>query len=148
MRFLLNTTSTHPDCNGNCDYGLIEMTPEYASLILRRHAAFLRLAREEDLLGEVTFWDASIEYFEHCDAFDALDEDREKVGKPSLFAGEDWVLLEDGVAVPEEAFQRTECDRLVVAVDRVRWCSIPRHCSFWVSTGSVPIAEIAKIASR
>lgn len=142
MKIVLGTCSSNPNFNADCDFGLVELTPEYAELILKRMQALAELAKSDRSLHEAHYWDASASYFQTT-FDDELDEDLEE-------AHDTYVVLKENVEVPEKSFKRVEYTRMVVSVMgeelEVSWRASPKNASLYVETNELPKSLIEEAA--
>ena len=129
MILIFNTRSSNEDWNGNCDYAIVDLTPNLARLALKRIDYVRALKRKDKHVSDITFWDYSAEYAEY---FDEIEE------YPEL-AGVDLIRHAETVNIPEGKQQATACFRMVVYDDGVYWEACPKYSSVVVSTEGVPV---------
>ncbi len=136
-RFLMRAHSSNPDYSGDCDYAVIDVTPDLAARMAARHDALVAAKAADPDLYETTYWHYACKFFRYSDAAD------EALGR------EDFVPFPDGLSVPEEDFQRTDCDRMVVAEGGVRWECYVKHAdpTPTIDTARLPIDLIRKLAA-
>lgn len=142
MRIVLGTCSSNSDFNGGCDFGLVELTPEYAELILKRMQALAELAKSDQSLHEAHYWDSSASYFQTT-LDEGLDEDLEP-------AYDTYVVLKENVEVPDKAFKRVEYTHMVISVMgeelEVSWRASPKNASLYIETNELPKSLIEEAA--
>ena len=143
MKIVLSTWSTIDDYNADCDFGLVDLTPILAARILSRMDFIDRLRTDDAALHEVSFWDATAGFFatpNHESLVGHLPDD-----------GDSFTVLPEGIEIPVDSFQTTECDRLVIDVYgkdlEVTWRSYPKHTTLQITTASVPRTFLEKVAS-
>ncbi len=100
---------------------VVEITQEYATLILARMKALDELHAADDRAYEIYFWDNDAEWY-------ATDYDAEE-------------LVEIGEA------SRTECDQSIVRQDEICWTTIPKHSDVYMVSDGIPRKTIEAIAA-
>jgi hypothetical protein len=153
QRIVLDASSSNPDFNGDCDYAVVELTPELEDRIRRRVELARQAGRQDNDLWEMYFWDGAAEFYD-CGLVDACQE-----AFAADQAAQEWLasLERDGHAlVPPAADltacqpQRTECDQMIVraspsSVDpeyEIAWTIIPKHTDVYVTTRDLPVAAL------
>jgi hypothetical protein len=142
MKLIVQCVVSHPDWEG-CEFAFVDLTPELASLILRRKASRENLALSDRDVSEVHYHHYGPLYFRHTDegpVFDAIERCYTDEPDP-------WTLVPD---LQESDFEglanRTECDRMVVGRDGFWWECYPKHCDPVVETREIPYAVAEKAA--
>lgn len=130
-----------------CDYAVIDLTPELARVALRRINAFNAHKAVDLDLDEMYFGDYRAEYFspwidEKAEAAEALEEMLE--GFPVV--APDLMTAPIGFSVPESAFVRVECCQMIVRENSISFIAIPKHTDFYVHTAEVPLHLIEAAA--
>ena len=155
MRVVLKVTSSNENYNGGCEYALLDLTPDLASLALRRIAVLKEQRNLDPDIDETYYW----AYFVDC-YFDPWAESAEDVKEgegTSSAVGDmlDELKIEDNgvVSVPEN-FHVTpsqdtavECEQMVVRADAIAFMAIPKHCSVRVQTAEIPITMLEAAAA-
>ena len=117
VAIVLDTHSTDPDFNGDCDYAVVRLTPELVDQVRRRVELARQAGRQDDDLYELYFWGGTAEFYD-SGLVDACEK-----ALTAEQAAQDWLagLEQDGHAlVPPAADlatcepQRTECDQMIV----------------------------------
>ena len=146
---VLATHSTDAEFSGECDYAVVQLTPELAERVRRRAALAHQAGQQDESLCELYFWDDMVEYYdagllEACQKAIASDE-----------AARQWLngLEQDGYAiVPAAALaacetQRVECQQMVLHCSplsptphyEIAWSAMPKHMEMTVTTGDLPL---------
>lgn len=122
-----------------CDYALIDLTPGFAKLALKRIATVKDLKQCDNDLYELQYWDYQTVYFspwtaqgEGCG--DVL---AEAIEQSPTVAG-DWMEAPADLTIPELIIARIESPRMVVMGDGIFFVAILKHTDFIVSTGELP----------
>ena len=123
MRVVLKVTSSNENYNGGCEYALLDLTPDLASLALRRIAVLKEQRNLDPDIDETYYW----AYFVDC-YFDPWAESAEDVKEgegTSSAVGDmlDELKIEDNgvVSVPENfhvapsQYAAVECEQMVVS---------------------------------
>jgi hypothetical protein len=150
MRLLLKVTSGNEYNDGGCEYALVELTPELATLALSRIAALREQKILDPNIDETHYW----AYFVACyfSPYAGLaSKDKEEEGVSILLADlldELQVQDQDLVCVPD-CFQvqpcqvaAVECEKMLVREDSIAFTAIPKHASFHVQTVEIPITVL------
>jgi hypothetical protein len=142
MKLVMSTWSSD-DFNGDCDFAIVDVTSELATKILRRMDIVRRLHLEDVSVRELVFWDCTPEFFATPDdeeLVELLPED-----------GDSYKTLPADRKIPDECFQSTECECLVIDVcgEAVEafWRASPKHVEVTITTTSLPRSFIEQIAS-
>jgi len=155
VRVVLKVTSSNENYNGGCEYALLDLTPDLASLALRRIAVLKEQRNLDPDIDETYYW----AYFVDC-YFDPWAESAEDVKEgegTSSAVGDtlDELKIEDNgvVSVPENFRVQpsqcaiVECERMVVSADSISFTAIPRHASLRVATAEIPITMLETAAA-
>jgi hypothetical protein len=142
MKIALGTCSSDPDFNAGCDFALVDLTPACAERILSRMRALHNLAESDHSLHEAHYWDAEAAYFETT-----LDDEIDEQLEP---AHDTYVVLDEGIEVPAEAFKGVEYTHMVVSVIgdelEVSWRASPKSASLYVESNPLPKSLIEEAA--
>jgi len=130
--------SSADDCVGP-DFALLELTPEYAQLLLRRMAMARAQQSQDKSLYALSFWSGQPTFV----CWDALPE--ELAGQVEE---EELVILEQAPAVAADQVERVECVRAVVTPEDVYWEAIVKHTSIRLATATCPRATLAEIVQQ
>ena len=153
-RIVLETGSSNPDYSGDCDYALVELTPELVNQVRRRVELAGQAGQQDNDLYEIYFWGGTAEFFDG----DLVDACLAAVAGGDE-AGQEWLngLERVGHAlVPAAADlaacqpQRTECDQMIVRRSppsrspryEIAWTAIPKHTDVNVTTRDLPLEAL------
>jgi hypothetical protein len=151
----LKVTSGNENYNGGCEYALLDLNPDLASLALRRIAVLKEQRNLDPDIDETYYW----AYFVQCyfDPWVESAEDAKEGEGTNSAVGDtlDELKIEDNgvVSVPEN-FQVqpsqcaiVECEQMVVSADSISFTAIPRHASLGVATAKVPVTMLETAAA-
>jgi hypothetical protein len=143
---LTSTVSSDHETSG-CDYALIDLSPDLASLALNRVSSLKALKRIDPQLDEIYFWDYHVEYFspwnsEEVDRADSLGTMIDHL--PSV-KGE-LVQASDDFVVPEDLIARVECPQMIAHEEGISFIAIPKHASHYIRTAEIPFSVIESVA--
>lgn len=111
---------------------VIDITPEYAKLLLGRLEIFKTAAAADKDLWEMYFWDASGDYY-GVD-WDETEEKQDEEGRE--------------IVVPDlEEPGRTEVNQVIIREEEVCWTAMPKHSSVYVLTAPLYWREIRQVAA-
>ena len=156
---VIGTHSTNPEFDGDCDYAVVQLTPELVDQIRRRVELVREAGRQDDDLYEIYFWGGTAEFYD-CNLLDTCQEAVAAAkGADSDQAAQDWLtgLEQNGHALMPPATdlaacqpQRTECDQTIVrrcpsAHDpryEIAWTASPKHTDVYVTTKDLTLAAL------
>ena len=155
MRIALKVTSSNEYCNGGCEFALLDLTPEVASLALRRIATLREQKNLDPDIDETYFW----AYFVDCyfDPWAESPEDDKKVESTGSAVGDmiaeleiednEVVRVPESFQVPPRQCAVVESEQMVVHVDSISFTAIPRYASLRVQTAEIPITMLEAAAA-
>ena len=156
---ILETHSTDPEFNGDCDYAVVQLTPELQEQIHRRVELARQAGKQDDDCFELYFWNGAATFYSN----DLIEACQEAVaaarGRDGDQAAQDWLteLEENGHALMPATVdlaacqpQRTELDQMIVRRGslsddtqyEVAWISTPKHSDAYVNTSDVPLTVL------
>lgn len=139
MRIFLRTFSTNEDWNGDCDYAVVDVTPELAAIALRRVNRLNRIQAKDDPLVEMYYWDHSAVYFACFDWFEEIEDPQTReLVSGIIWNGDPWIETSH-VEIPESAIPRTEGKQMIVRDDAIAWACYPKHSDVQITTAEVPL---------
>jgi hypothetical protein len=150
---VLGTHGTNPEFNGECDYAVVQLTPELVDQVRHRVELARQAGCQDDDLYELYFWGGTAEFYDTG----LLDACQEAVASDQ--AAHDWLmgLEQNGHAlVPPAADlsacepQRTEYDQMVLRRCppsrepryEIAWTASPKHTDVYVTTRDLPLAAL------
>ena len=155
MRIALKVTSSDEYCNGGCEFALLDLTPELASLALKRIVILREQKNLDPDIDETYFW----AYFVDCyfDPWAESPEDDKKVKSTSSAVGDmieeleiednEVVRVPENFQVPPRQCAVVESEQLIVREDAISFTAIPRYASLRVQTAEIPITMLEAAAS-
>ena len=155
MRVVLKVTSSNENYNGGCEYALLDLTPDLATLAMRRIAVLNEQKNLDPDLDETYYW----AYFADCyfDPWVESAEDAKEGEGTNSAVGDtlDELKIEDNgvVSVPENfhvapsQYAAVESEQMVVRADAIAFMAIPKHCSVRVQTAEIPITMLETAAA-
>jgi len=148
MRILLKVTSSNEYCDGGCEFALVDLSPELATLALQRIAALRDQMTLDPNIDQTSYW----AYFVACyfSAYAGLAIDDQEVEGTCIGLGDllgnlqieerEVVHVPEIFQVPSSQIAAVECEKMLVRTDSITFSAIPRHASFYVQTVEIPIA--------
>ena len=144
MRVILKVWGSSPHWNGGCDYAIVELAPELASVALRRIGTLREQQAADPQLDESYFWDSHAAYFSPWvgseRAPDSGDEptvartiEELRVDKREI------VQAPEDFEVEEDQFARVECEQMIVRSGGIAFAAVPKHGDFHVSTAAISL---------
>jgi hypothetical protein len=159
IRIIFDTSSNNPDFNGDCDYAVVELTPESVDRIRRRVELARQAGRQDSDLWELYFWDCAADYYDGKLADACQEAVAAASGAQGDQAAQEWLsgLERDGYAIMPAAVdlsahqpQRIECAQMIVRASpssvnpqyEIAWTAIPKHTDVYVTTRDLPLAAM------
>ncbi len=155
MRVALKVTTSNEHYNGGCEYALLNLNPELASLSLRRIAVLKEQKNLDPDIYESCYW----AYFVDC-YFDpwakSSDDAAEGEGMSSAVGDmlDELKIEHNGVVSVPENFHvapsqctAVECELMIVRTDAIAFMAIPKHGSVRVETREIPLAMLEAAAA-
>jgi hypothetical protein len=145
VRVILKVWSSNPDSNGGCDFAVVEITPEFATLALRRIAMLGEQRGVDPALCETSYWAADAEYFspwlglpDQSDEVKAACLKLEEELESLQIDRHEMVSATHDFSVPQSQIARVECAQMVVREEGIAFTAIPKHNDFYVTTAEIP----------
>ncbi len=131
---LLNTHSSDENFNGDCDLGIVEITPYIKTTLRKGQRAFRQLSQQLTTLDEIILrepWCLFLSYSDASTYFD--DADLPDPGSYRIHF----------TPMPNlKTVQSVDCPQLFLDKSDVWWNAIPRHSSTHISTTAVSIKDL------
>jgi hypothetical protein len=153
MKVVLTVSSSNQYCDGGCEFAVVDLTRELASVALRRIQVLREHKKNDELVYETYYWAFDAEYFSPwadvssapgkvettmramAGIMEALEvEEKEVVTAPADFE------------VVEAQIVAVECEQMVVREDGIAFLAIPKHCDFYVTTADIPVSVLQEAA--
>jgi hypothetical protein len=144
MQILMSTHSNNEYYNGDCDYAVVNLTPEFAREILNRVALADEIRGRDEQLSAISFYEFRPEYCSCCD------EINEVVSGAKDNELTDGVYEADSLVIPESRMQRTESGRLVIysGSGLILFAATPKHTDCEIETAYLEMDLLKNIAGR
>lgn len=143
--FLSNAYGDEHGATG-IDFCVLEITPDYAALLLQRIWLVNQLKAEDQCVEHVQFWDASGRWLGAAAVEEAgVDDEGFLENLADDLAGEDAKILVD-FSFSDTLERRTECDRATVKASGVFWRTYPKHGDIELTTAEITVDQLQEIA--
>lgn len=123
---------------------VIEITPEYAALLLKRIWLVNQLKAEDQDVDHVEYWDGSGHWL-GADEEASVDDESFLENIEADLAGDDAKIVVD-FPFPANLERRTECDRATVKTSGVFWRTYPKHGDIELTTAEITVDQLQEIA--
>jgi len=143
---VIDTSSTDENYNGDCDYALVPMTPDYVEDLLWYKSEVARMHRADESLYSIELWDATPAYFRWNLQLETV-QDVYGDSAADVPRGEP-VLLTADPEFDQEDFQEVECRTVQAAEDEVWWTAYVKHTNVRIETAHVPRKVLLEIRKR
>lgn len=161
MKIVLYTYCTSPECNGDCDYAVLDVTADLLKVVRSRVGLARQAYRKDHDLLELYFWDNRLDFYDaavlaSCEevvaAATAGDEEAQAAAveawSDALANGH--AVLPDAVDLTAHTPQRADCAQMIVQCSPTRkgpefeiaWVVIPKHLDSYVTTCGLPLAAL------
>ncbi len=154
MKFVLKVSSSNEYCDGDCEFAVVELSPELASLSLRRIAALQEQKHLDPDIDEVYYWANYAQYFSPWLNLASAEKEAEAASLALADTLDELQIQEKELAavsetlqVPPSQISRVECQRMIVRADSIAFVAIPKHASFYVETTEMPLAVLERAAA-
>jgi hypothetical protein len=150
MRLILKVTSSNEYCDGGCEFALVDLTPQLATLALGRIAAL----REQKILDPNIVETYNWAYFAACyfSPYACLAVDDMEAAGGNIpqedqlhqlqIEEKQIVCTPSSFEVPPGQVAAVECEQMVVYEGSIAFTAIPRHASFHVQTVEIPVVML------
>ena len=127
MRVILKVWSSSPHWNGDCDYAIVDLAPELASIALRRIGTLREQQAADRQLDESYFWDSHAAYFSPWVGSERAPDSGDE---PTLARtieelrvdGREIIQAAQDFKVAEDRFARVECGQMIVRPGGTAFC--------------------------
>ena len=149
MRIVLRVSSSNEHCNGECEFALLDLTPELARLAIGRIATLREQKNRDPDIDEVYYWAYFAEYFSPWE--DLASPGNEREGTKVMLEGmldelsieeKEIVYVPETFQVPPQLIARVECEQMVARLDSIVFMATPKHASYYVQTVELPLAML------
>jgi len=153
MKLVLRVASSNQYCDGGCEFAVVDLTRELASVALRCIHALKEHKKNDESIYETYYWTHYANYFSPwadvtsvpgnvktalqamAEIVEALDVEKKEV----VTAPDDFEVVEAQIAA-------VECEQMVVREDSIAFLAIPKHCDFYVTTAEIPLQVLERAA--
>ncbi len=144
MQIVLKVWSSNLDHNGGSDFALVEITPAFANLALRRIAVLCEQKAIDPALDEMYYWDSGADFFSLWanptagtrEGEGACPKLREELDRLQIDKHEVAIPVRE-LSVPKNLIARVECAQMVVRETGIAFTAIPKHADFHVTTAEI-----------
>lgn len=123
-----------------CEFALVDLTPELATLIMQRKTVFDSLKLTDSNLDELVYNSYAAQFFD--DDY-LIEEDSKSSGLMDQDNG--FIEASADFAIATEP-ARTECDKMVIDWNGVTFRAYPKHCDWLVTTHEIDYATVEEAA--
>jgi len=155
MKVVLKVSSSNENCDGGCEFAVLELTPELAALALRRIAALREQKNLDPDIDEMYYWAYFAEYFSPWTNLAGAERDVEAASLAVADLLEmlrievtEIAMVPETFKVPPSQVATVECQQMIVREDSIAFIAIPKHTSFYVQTTEITIPILAAAASE
>lgn len=148
MEYVFRTWSDNEHYDGDCSFGVVDLTKEFLENWIGRAGQVKRLQQEDYSLYYMVYWNSLADFFGESDDDDPPTEfsDQLTAITEQAQSSEDFIPLGD-VKV-DDFIRRTECDQISVSSDGIRFRAIPKWAEFYVESPLLTVGEMQKILDQ
>ena len=129
----LRCYSNYEGYDADCDFAVVDMTPELVTRLAKRQAMIKLLHELDDRAQYAEFWD-----YTPC-AYSLTDDTQEVFEQ---IGDGDWCCPDDPLDLPATAIPRTECWLLVVSPTDFHWTFHPKHSGITMETATFKLEDL------
>jgi hypothetical protein len=143
MRVILNVWG--------CDYAIIGLAPELASVALRRIGRLREQQAADPQMDESYFWDSHAAYFSPWVGSERAPDSGDERGVGGTIEElevdeREIVQAPEDFEVEEDQFARVECEQMIVRSGGIAFAAVPKHGDFHVSTAELSMEWLERAA--
>jgi hypothetical protein len=147
MIVIVKVWSTNPDYSAGCDYAVVEISEDFAKVMLRRIGVLNEQKVLDPAVCETYYWDSSPQYFSPwinrgsesqpregqatCIELDDTLADLEVDTSEVVTAPDDFRVLDSQIAA-------VECSQMIVRDGAIAFTAIPKHTGIYLTTAEIP----------
>jgi hypothetical protein len=147
MIVIVKVWSTNPDYSAGCDYAVVEISEDFAKVMLRRIGVLSEQKVLDPAVCETYYWDSSPQYFSPwidracesqprevqatCIELDNTLADLEVDTCEVVTAPDDFRVLDSQIAA-------VECSQMIVRDGGIAFTAIPKHTGIYLTTAEIP----------
>ncbi len=151
MKLVLTVSSSNQYCDGECEFAVVDLTRELASVALRRIHVLGEHKKSDESVYETYYWAYHAEYFSPDFANAARKANGAmravaEIVEALEFEKKEVVTVPDNFEVAEAHIAAVECEQMVVREDSIVFLAIPKHCDFYVTTAEIPLQVLERAA--
>ena len=155
MRIILKVSSSNEYCDRECEFALVDLSPELAAMALQRIAALKDQKALDPNIVETYYW----AYFVACyfSPYPGLAIDDMEAEGASIPLGDllhelqiehkEIVCVPESFQVPPRQVAAVEWEQMIVDEASVAFTAIPKHASFRVQTVEISLAMLEAAAT-
>ena len=154
MKVVLKVSSSNENCDGGCEFAVLELTPELAALALRRITALRGQKNLDPDIDETYCWAYFAEYFSPWKNLASAEGEIEAASlavanmlEELQIEGKEVVSVPESFQVPPTQTAAVECEQMIVREDSIAFMAIPKHASFYVRTVDIPLTMLEAAAA-
>jgi len=143
---LIIDTSSSNDYLGDCDFGLIPLTPAYIKELLqyRNLVSFLHWA--DDRLYNLEYFDDTCRYFRDNDQLVGLNDIQ---GRPiSKMPKGEPIILGSAPEITAYDFSEVECQTVSVGTQEIWWVAYIKHTNIRIETAHINCRVLEELQRR
>jgi hypothetical protein len=149
MRIILKVSSSNEHCNGDCEFALLDLTPELARLAVGRIATLREQKSLDPDIDETYYWAYFAEYFSPWkdpaspgEQVEDTEWTLEGILDELPIEEKEIVCVPESLQVSPHQIIAVECEEMIVRLDSIVFIAIPKHASFYVQTVEIPRAML------
>jgi hypothetical protein len=153
MKLVLRVSSSNQYCDGGCEFALVDLTRELASVALRRIQALREHKKNDESVYETYYWAYHAEYFSPLTnvrsapgKVDTAMRAMAEIVEALTVAEMEVATAPDDFEVVEAQVAAVECEQMVAREDGIAFLAIPKHCDFYVTTADIPVSVLQEAA--
>ena len=146
FHLIIDTSSCNEFNNGDCDFGLIPLTPAYIKELLRYQGMVAFLHWADDRVYNLEYFDDTCRFFRDNDKLRGLQDIHDH--PIEYIIPHDPIILGRDPEIAEDDFQPVACQSVSVGAREFWWVGFVKHTNIRIETAHIDYRLLRKIQNH
>lgn len=146
FHLIIDTSSCNEFNNGDCDFGLILLTPAYIKELLQYQGMVTFLHWADDRVYNLEYWDDTCRFFRENDKLCGLKDIHNHPIEYIL--PKDPIILGSDPEIAADDFQAVECQTVSVGTRDIWWTGYVKHTNIRIETAHIDCQVLARLQRK